>query len=267
MTIALGRVTAAESESDRLNEIRVLVKTAVGLAKTMSGRSGERRSRTRSMFYELVNDRQLKLSEYVGDYGDPREYFNAASSENDRSVVELAQSETVLFVKDLDLAPPAYFSNPRGRPYKSLISVPVRAGDLSFGVLMLDSEYAGALTDVDIAYAIHIAGLLGAGLAMAVPTVDVSVKVAVAAHLEFLADMPAALTSAFALDLARSAASFDLVPEADRDFLSGSLDLQKYSSSIYLLAESRVRRRLNDLTLHRVLAHWVRPRSLTRPAS
>jgi GAF domain-containing protein len=53
----------------------------------------------------------------------------------------------------------------RGRSYKSFVSVPVRAGNKSFGLLTADADRAYALTEVERGFLILIAGALGAGMA------------------------------------------------------------------------------------------------------
>jgi hypothetical protein len=260
MITALGDVAGAQNGPDRREAVEVLVTKAVGVVKVMSGRSGDDRSRTRSMYYQLESDDRLVLRKYVGEYGQPRREFLAHSSENDRRVVELAKGETVLFVNDLDATAPAYFTNPRGRPYKSLISVPVRAGAKSFGILMIDAEYAGSLTDLDVANGILIAGLLGAGLAVAeTPTSSHGSERADTAYLNAFA---ATMGSVFAEKLAHTVMSFELVPEDDRELLAGSMSLDNYSHSVEKIAKQRAERKLDDSRKwprrpHRV----VRPRS------
>jgi len=252
MTTALGNVAAARSKADRQKAVEVLITKAIGLAKTMSGSSSGRRSRTRSMYYHLQTEGRLTLRAYEGEYGSPRIEFRAEDSENDRRVIELARGETVLFVNDLWAVAPTYFSNPTGRPYKSLISVPVRAGDKPFGVLMIDAEEANSLTDVDVGYAILIAGLLGAGLAVAnMPT---SIGPTERADTSYINEFTKTFDSVFAVSFAHAAMSFELTPDDDWKFLASKMTLQTYSRSVHHLADERAERRLDELQ------RWIRRR-------
>jgi transcriptional regulator with GAF, ATPase, and Fis domain len=67
-------------------------------------------------------------------------------------------------VDDLYYHAPPHFNDTKGRPFRSFISVPVRTGETSFGMLSLDSDLAGTCTEVDTVHMILLAMVLGAGL-------------------------------------------------------------------------------------------------------
>jgi GAF domain-containing protein len=257
MVTALGNVTASEDDEERRRHLEVLLAKAVGLSKAMTGRTGRHSSRTRSMFYYLERDDLLVLRQYVGDYGSPRKTFLASKSENDRRVIELAKADTALFIKNLDEASPAYFSEPHGRSYKTLISVPVRAGNRSFGTLMLDGEEPQSLTEVDVGYAVLIAGVMGAGLAAA----DASAGSIGPADVRYITETTDTFDSIFATQLRKAEVYFRLIPEEDRKFLESRITLHAYAELIQGLADRRAEGRLGGMARHLVdsdpLKRWL----------
>ncbi len=258
---ALGEVAAAKDEQARRQAAETLVNKAVGIAQTVCGRSTESRPRTRSMFYELRSDERLERRAHEGQYDKlPRPDFDAQRSENDRRVVELAKGETVLLVNDLDSAPPDHFADYKGRPYKCYIAVPVRAGGRSFGILMIDSDVPNSLTDVDVGYAILLAGLVGAGLAMA--DTSSSPQAATRPDVGFIDEISETLDSVFVKELAQTVMSFSLIPSEDREFLADTINLQTYSKMIRELAEKRAKRGVQNIDM--LALAWLR-RARTAP--
>jgi GAF domain-containing protein len=161
---ALGKVTAAVNTADALPELKVLTDRAVGLAQTQLATSSY--SSTRAAFYALEGDR-LARERWHGWNGcrAPRTEFVQHRSPHDDEMIRCANGENAQWIDDLEQDPPAHFIDFKGRSYKSCISVPVRAGNISYGLLTADSDRAYALTGNDRGFMILIAGMLAAGLA------------------------------------------------------------------------------------------------------
>jgi hypothetical protein len=163
----LGRVSAAKTGNERRSAINTLIEKTVGIARSSCGHFGFKRCSTRGVFYQLVSDTRLERHSYEGRQGVrlPRQSFEEGRNDNDRRVLEITRGENSLLVRDVDTAPPEYFSDYRGRPYKSFLMVPVRAGGRSYGFLSVDSDQPYSLTEVDVGYVRLMAGALGAAIA------------------------------------------------------------------------------------------------------
>ena len=164
LVVAVGDVTSANSFAGASTNLKVLTDRAVSLAQSELARSSK--SRTRAALYCFEGD-HLKRNSYHGWNGAsaPRTEFIPGRSDHDDEVLRFARGENALLVDDLVNAPPPHFSDNKGRSYKSLASVPVRAGDKSFGFLTADSDTAHALTGVELGHLVLIAGVLAAGMA------------------------------------------------------------------------------------------------------
>lgn len=163
---ALGRVSAADTPAKRDSAIDVLRSRIVDVARTQCGTGT--RTEIRSVFYAFDSAQNLKRSEVCGrEYNAARPQFLANHDDHDSSAIAIARGEKAVLVEDLPKSPPAGFEGADSKSYKTFISVPVRAGDRSYGLLTVDSPEAGSLTKVDRGYMILLAGLLGAGLAQA----------------------------------------------------------------------------------------------------
>ncbi|GAA0743850.1 GAF domain-containing protein [Dactylosporangium roseum] len=166
---ALGNLTTAPTQAARTAALDVLVHRAVDIAHHHCGR----RRRTphaarRAVFYALQGDDRLERRAYAGRQSNaPRRGFRLGATAHDTEAVRLALSEEVLVVDDLHAAPPPHFADAKGRSYRSFIAVPVRAGDTPFGLLVLDTDQPGALTNADKGHLILLAGVLAAGLSHA----------------------------------------------------------------------------------------------------
>lgn len=164
LVVALGNVTATESTEDARREVAVLIDRAVSLAQTELSRSSA--SRTRSAFYCFDGKQLVRKSHHAWAGSEaPRRDFVPDRTEHDNEVIRFAHGENALLVKDLENNPPPHFADPKGRSYKSLVSVPVRAGSKSFGLLTADAVSAYAFTEIEQGFMILIAGALGAGVA------------------------------------------------------------------------------------------------------
>jgi hypothetical protein len=161
---ALGSVTACENPDDAEREVAVLIDRAVSLAQSMLGATSD--SQTRAAFYSIDGNRlQRKLWHGWAGCTAPRTEFMRGRSEHDDEVVKFVHGENALLVENLEEHPPPHFMDSRGRVYKSFVSVPVRAGNKSYGLLTADSDRAYALNGNHRGFLILIAGVLGAGVA------------------------------------------------------------------------------------------------------
>jgi hypothetical protein len=167
LVAALGNVTSARSVNDATAAIDVLIECSVSLAQTQLGRQGADKCRVRAAYYEFDSSNKLVRKNphaYAGAKL-PRADFSAGRSDHDNEVLKFARGEDVRFVRDLGSEAPPYFADAAGRCYKSFISVPVRAGSKSFGLLTADSDKPYSLTSADVGFIILVAGTLAAGLA------------------------------------------------------------------------------------------------------
>jgi len=162
----LGRVLC-ESSGPRLEGL-VDTLREVGITGVMAqcGRS-DKASRLRSSYYALRGDGLEKLGDSVGRAAlrPSRRYFKPDDGRIARRVIEIARGTTVIRIPDVELASPDEFEDYEGRVYRSLIAAPVRAGEQSFGLLVVDSDRPNSLTEADAEYVNLVAGILGAGYA------------------------------------------------------------------------------------------------------
>jgi hypothetical protein len=167
LVTALGNVTFAESVDDAASALRVLVDRSVSLAQEQLGHQGSDKCQVRATFYEFDGPDKLVRREKRTSAGArlPRVDFLQGRSEHDSEVIKFASGEEVRFIRDLETEVPPYFSDAAGRCYKTFISVPVRAGAKSYGLLTADSNIPYSLTDADKGFLILVAGTLAAGLA------------------------------------------------------------------------------------------------------
>jgi len=120
----------------------------------------------RAVFYHLQDGRLARLHHYGRPFHTaPRPTFVAGHSPHDDEVLRQATTEGLLVVDDLLVATPPHFPDPAGRSYRSLISVPVRAGSNSFGLLIVDADKPNAFTDRDKATLALVASILAAAYA------------------------------------------------------------------------------------------------------
>lgn len=164
LVVALANVTACESPEDARREVAVLIDRAVSLAQTALGSTSD--SGTRAAYYCIEGNR-LERKLWHGWTGStaPRMEFVNGRSDHDDEVIRFAHGENALLVQDLENHPPPRFVDNKGRVYKSFVSVPVRAGSKTYGLLTADSDRAYALTGIDQGFMILIAGVLAAGVA------------------------------------------------------------------------------------------------------
>jgi GAF domain-containing protein len=165
LVTALGNATAATSPDDRREALSGLMHLVVDVAASRCGRNGPVRGNVRSVLY-LLSDTGLERKCYTGrqENSKPRKSF-IRGTQHDELAIQLARSDDVLVVEDLENDPPKGFVDHKTKSYKSFISVPVKAGDTSLGLLCVDSDRAFSLNDVDRGYLVLLAGLLAAGIA------------------------------------------------------------------------------------------------------
>jgi GAF domain-containing protein len=160
----LGNVTASSTPESAKAALEVLIERTVSLAQTAI--AGQSTCKKRATFYLFDGDRLVRRSQaaWTGAKASRQEWVLGRSPHDDE-VVRFARGEDAALIVDLENDPPPHFVDNKGRAYKTFVSVPVRAGDTSFGLLTADADRAYALTDVDRGFLILIAGVLGAGVA------------------------------------------------------------------------------------------------------
>jgi hypothetical protein len=164
LVTALGNVTAAYEPQDARTALAVLLDRAVILAHAEIARYSPGKKRV--TFYRLESDGLTRQAYYGYTGADaPPRTFHYGHSDHDSDVIKFANSENAILVSDLENDRPAPLRNNKELSYKSFISVPVRAGGRSFGLLTADVDRTHALSEIDREDLILIAGVLGAGLA------------------------------------------------------------------------------------------------------
>lgn len=143
-----------------------LIDGILDMVNSVCGRSGGAASGLRSTFYRLEDGTTLRLAQWKGRVGkvSPRQDFVASRDPHDHGAVKIAKGTTALLVRDLDSAPPEYFADYQGREYRSLITVPVRGGGKSYGILTVDSDQPNAVTDIDVGYMLLLSAKLAGGI-------------------------------------------------------------------------------------------------------
>ncbi|GAA4727784.1 GAF domain-containing protein [Phytohabitans rumicis] len=162
----LGKVTAAKTTEDLHAAVDVLAERVVDIAQSQCGRHRRPGATLRAVYYARVDDR-LERRTWTGRQDDtpPRRAFRAGFSLHETEVVRFATTEEVQVVDDLYYHAPPHFVHSNNRGYRSFIAVPIHAGETSFGMLAVDSDLPGSLTDADKGHMILLAGVLAAGLA------------------------------------------------------------------------------------------------------
>ncbi|MEU7949835.1 GAF domain-containing protein [Micromonospora chalcea] len=168
----LGRVAEAKKMDDRRSHAYALMTRVVGIAHAQAVTNVGKGSNLRSVYYHFGDATRL-VYQYSEGRDDPKPRLEFVAREgkgkaedNDRKVVELARGDASVLIKDVDKAPPSYYSDYEGRPYKSFYMVPVRTDKRSFGFLSVDADKPEVLTKVDVEYAIVLARILATGLAL-----------------------------------------------------------------------------------------------------
>jgi hypothetical protein len=174
LVAALARVSSAIDLREKQSAIKVLLGQALATLRGQCG-CGTRES-YRSCFYLLDGERLVRVM-YEGRPGEaaPRTTFDPLDDHDQerqadaRNAVKLARGENALLVGDLHVEAPSFMARPKERGYRTMLSVPVNAESLRFGLLSVDSPEQGTLKDIDRRYIMLIAGVLAAGLAQLKP--------------------------------------------------------------------------------------------------
>ena len=164
----LGDVTSATKLDEATAAIKVLIDRSVSLAQNQLGRQTDIPCRVRAAYYQFDDgNKNLARNNSHTCAGDkpPRTRFVGSGSDHDDDVIRLALGEDVRFIRDLEREPLPYSLDSGTRSYKTLIAVPVRSGNSSYGLLTADSDVAYSLTSADKGFLILFAGILAAGLA------------------------------------------------------------------------------------------------------
>lgn len=168
LVTALGTLTAGRNSEDRRAALETLRHLTVQVAAARCGRDvpNKDRGQIRSSYYELNGDK-LERRSFSGRRANrpPRKDFQRGRSDHDDEALKVASGDGVLLVEDLEKNRPPWFNFNHDTSYRTFITVPVKAGDHSFGLLSIDSDKPHSLTDVDRGFTILLAGLLAAGLA------------------------------------------------------------------------------------------------------
>jgi hypothetical protein len=165
---ALGDVTCATKLDEAVAAINVLVDRSVSLTQTQLGQQSGIICHIRATYYEFNDAKnQLKRNKCHVWAGAklPRMEFTQGKNDHDDDVIRLATREDYRFIRNLDSEALPGTTDSGSRSYKALISVPVRVGKNSYGLLTADSDVAYSLTTADRGFLILVAGTLAAGLA------------------------------------------------------------------------------------------------------
>jgi hypothetical protein len=167
----LSRVAEAKTTEDRRANVHALIARIVAIAHAQSGHFAAKDCKKRAVYYHFVDDDHL-VYQYSEGRNDPKPRNDfvvrdgrSRTDDNDRKVVELAQGDSSVLIKNVDKAPPAYFSDYEGRPYKTFLMVPVRTEKRSFGFLSVDADKPDTLASLDVEYVIVLARILATALA------------------------------------------------------------------------------------------------------
>lgn len=164
----LGNVTSATKLDEATAAVKVLIERSVSLAQNQLGRQTGIQCRVRATYYEFDDgNKNLVRNKSHICAGDklPRTQFVGGGSDHDNDVIRLALGEDVRFIRDLEREPLPYSLDSETRSYKTLIAVPVRAGNSSYGLLTADSDTAYSFTNADRGFLMLFAGILAAGVA------------------------------------------------------------------------------------------------------
>jgi hypothetical protein len=164
----LSDVTSTTKIDEATAAIKVLIDRSVSLAQNQLGNQTNIKCHVRAAYYQFDDgNKNLVRNNYHTSAGDkpPRPRFVGGGSDHDDDVIRLALGEDVRFVRDLENELLPYSPDSGTRPYKTLISVPVRVGNSSYGLLTADSDVTYSLTSADKGFLILFAGTLAAGLA------------------------------------------------------------------------------------------------------
>jgi hypothetical protein len=162
----LGRVLCERSEARLEGVVDTLREVAITSIMTQCGQSNKA-SRLRGSYYALSEEGLELLGHSVGRpvTRPSRRYFKPDDGRIARRVIEIARGATVIRFPDVEQASPDEFEDYEGRVYRSVIAAPVRAGNQSFGLLVVDSDCPNSLSEADAEYVNLVAGILGAGYA------------------------------------------------------------------------------------------------------
>jgi hypothetical protein len=161
---ALGRALLETDVHLARREVDAVLRVALVGVVTHCGNKGSRR---RGIYYRLAGDHLERVGDPVGRTAGPapRARFSPGNGRVDRRVIEVARGEAVIRIEDIRAARPGEFEKYEDREYETVIAAPVRAGGRNFGLLLVDSDLPGSLSEGDAEYVNLIAGMLGAGYA------------------------------------------------------------------------------------------------------
>jgi hypothetical protein len=157
----LAELSLAKSKRTQEPLRRDIMASAIAAAHQIVGSQNT----TRSCFFELVSGppRQLRPTpHHAGRPGSTRSVFTEGTEDGD-AAIRIVVEDTHWLCRDVRTEPPPGW-NSKDRDYRSFISVPVIAGDVTYGMLTVDSTEADDFDRGDVDVIRVLAGLLAAAL-------------------------------------------------------------------------------------------------------
>ena len=166
LVAAVGDVTGS-SGTRRQAKLDTLQSRAVQVAQSQCGRLAETRPDIRASLYLLEDGKLVRRACEGRPKIMPQQEFGANSSANDEKLIKIAQQENTLVEPDTAALNSAgiHLEDATVQSYSGLLAVPVRAAHRGYGLLIVDSDRKGCLTEIDAGYVQLIAGLIAAGIA------------------------------------------------------------------------------------------------------
>ncbi|WP_146067354.1 hypothetical protein [Arthrobacter sp. SX1312] len=145
----LGRVILARRSSRALEgEAAQLRQQALSTAKEVIG--GEYASRLRANYFKLIFTGDHPTLVPAGSTGTlPKTQF-AGNSEAGGEVLDMLAQDSSRFCPNIDREPPPGWDASRPRDYETFISVTAQAGEEPDGMMTVDGQYEGDLTEADL---------------------------------------------------------------------------------------------------------------------
>jgi hypothetical protein len=157
LTSYLGELATTGTRAERRELAGQIRQSVVDAAVTLIGPGA------RSAFYEPGSGGVLERAVYAGRATPPRDEYAPGTLGGD-FVLDLVDRGDLVFVDDVAGHP---LLDPLTPEYASVIAVAVGAGPDRFGLLTVDAEAAGNLTQTDVELVRVLGNLLGCGLAQA----------------------------------------------------------------------------------------------------
>lgn len=157
----LGRVASASTRQERQSLQEAAIPMVLDSAAHLVGTG-----RVRACLFRFAPGapRRLVPDQYAGRSDDPLPELAEGTDEGDE-VFGMLRHNRHLWCADLDVNPPPGWMATGQHGYKSFVAVPVAAGRLGFGMLMVDSLDVDGVDEADVPLARLLAGLIAGALA------------------------------------------------------------------------------------------------------